>query len=91
VEYIEDAEPSSSSAASTMSSKTSKAERLPRHCTYAKVQGRMMFTSDYEKRRHFEYVKTSDSYQVEQLGFFRMDDGTTYVCIPVSSNYSFGY
>lgn len=86
VEYVEDAEPSSSSIASTASVKASKAERLPRHCTYAKVQGRMMFTSDYEKRRHFEYVKTGDNYQVEQCGFFRMDDGTTYVCIIICSN-----
>lgn len=78
VEYVEDAEARSDSNASN-AAKTKSKERLPRHLTYCKVLHRMMFTTEYNERRHIEYVKTGDSYQVQQVGFFRLDDETTYV------------
>jgi hypothetical protein len=74
-EYLDAAD----SSASSTTGKTDKRERLPRHLTYCKVLHRMMFTTEYNERRRLEYVKTSDSYQVEQKGFFRLDDGVTYV------------
>ena len=79
VEYVEDVEPSSNSTTSTVS-RQSKRERLPRQVIKCRVLDRWMFTTDYEKRRHFEYVQNSeDDSQVDQVGFYRMDDGVTYV------------
>jgi hypothetical protein len=74
-EYLENFE--SSPGDTTGKNKTR--ERLPRKVTYCQVLHRMMFTDEYEERRHWEYVKTSDSFEVEEFGFFRMDDGITYV------------
>lgn len=80
VEYLENTEPSSSSTASTISSKKSNKERLPRQVIKCRVLDRWMFTCDYEKRRHFEYVQSSgDDSQVDQVGFYRLDDGVTYI------------
>jgi hypothetical protein len=76
VEYAENVETASISDAGTAS--TAKPERLPRHITYCKLLHRMMFTTEYNERRHFEYIKNTDK-EVHHLGFFRLDDGVTWV------------
>ncbi|KIW03761.1 uncharacterized protein PV09_05066 [Verruconis gallopava] len=77
VEYIENADTGSVSDLGTAT--TAKHERLPRKVVYCKVLHRMMFETEYEDRRRFEYVKTNSSFDVQQLGFFRLDDNVTYV------------
>lgn len=77
IEYAENADAASISDASTAS--TIKQERLPRQVTYCKVLHRMMFLTEYNERRHFETIKLSSNNDAQHVGFFRLDDGVTWV------------
>jgi hypothetical protein len=77
IEYAENVDNASISDAGTAS--TAKAERLPRQVTYCKLLHRMMFTTEYNERRRFQYIKKDNSKRVQHIGFFRLDDDVTWV------------